>query len=72
MKLRKEQEELESKLRLRVIGLSLFDTILQVLQTHYSDVVFHLLLYLTLKCIKNRHFKVADQLKKEYRISDNQ
>lgn len=30
MKLRKEQEEMESKLKLRVIGLPLFDTILQV------------------------------------------
>ena len=30
MKLRKDQEELESKVKLRVIGLSLFDTVLQV------------------------------------------
>ena len=30
MKLRREQEELESKTKLRVIGLSLFDTVLQV------------------------------------------
>ena len=30
LKLRKEQEELESKLKKRVIGLSLFDTILEV------------------------------------------
>ena len=34
LKLRKEQEELESKLKLRVIGLSLFDTVVQVLQIH--------------------------------------
>jgi hypothetical protein len=52
LKLRKEQEELENKLKLRVIGLSLFDTILQ--------------------CTKNRHAKVAEQLRKDYRMSDNQ
>jgi hypothetical protein len=52
LKLRKEQEELESKLKLRVIGLSLFDTVVQ--------------------CIKNQHLKMAEQLRREYKLSDNQ
>ena len=33
MKLRKEQDEIESKLKLRVTGLPLFDTILEVCAT---------------------------------------
>jgi hypothetical protein len=52
LKLRKEQEELESKLKLRVIGLSLFDTVVQ--------------------CIKNQHLKMAEQLRRDYKLSDNQ
>ena len=42
LKLRKEQEELESKLKLRVIGLSLFDTVVQVLEIHRILLYLHL------------------------------
>ena len=40
MKLHKEQEELESKTNLKVIGLPLFDTVLQV---RFNQYVYHLL-----------------------------
>ena len=43
MKLCKEQEELESKLKLRVIGLSLFDTVMQV-YTSCTFVFVHLVM----------------------------
>ena len=80
LKLQKEQEELQSKLKLRVIGMPLFRTVLEVrmwtLKIQYLHVrmllILHQKMSLRFQCIKNRQMKAAEQLRKDFKMSDNQ
>lgn len=81
MKLIRDQTDLESKYGLRVAGLPLFHTVLEVgidikLRAHLKW--FHLLtrfdrvLLNFLQCVKGRHHKIAEQLRKDFKLSDSQ
>ena len=79
LKLQKEQEELQSKLKLRVIGMPLFHTVLEVCTyVKFESTVPSCMddadsvTFCCFQCIKNRHLKAAEQLRKDFKMSDNQ
>ena len=83
VKLMQDQSDIESKYGVRVKGLSLFHTVLEVgltndctkwlcqlLKLHYF--VMLMIRFVYLQCVKGRQPKIAEQLRKEFKLSDSQ
>lgn len=71
-KLHNEQLEIEKKFGFKVVGLSLFNTVLEVCNLFlYLWPTLHFVPY-TFQCIKNRQPKVAELLRKDFKLTDTQ
>lgn len=83
VKLMQDQSDIESKYGVRVKGLSLFHTVLEVgltndctkwlcqlLKLRYF--VMLIIRFVYLQCVKGRQPKIAEQLRKEFKLSDSQ
>lgn len=83
VKLMQDQSDIESKHGVKVKGLSLFHTVLEVgltidctkwlcqlLKLRYF--VMLIIRFLYLQCVKGRQPKIAEQLRKEFKLSDSQ
>ena len=70
-KLIKDQVEIEKKTGLSIQGCTLFETIFEVC-IHLVTLLKNFTGLCFIKCVKNRQVKFAEQLRKDFKMSDNQ
>ena len=72
-KLMKDQAEIEKKTSLNVKGYTLFETIFEVCKHQFNFLLKMILLNCCIfKCLKHHQFKFGEQLRKDFKMSDNQ